>query len=117
MTFDNYQWSGFIIPITELTTTGMDTTTLDDSLGHFEGNFESWLLNQVAPRLPQEAAYLFFAQSQATPSWTNPAMGMSTDGIVGETVMGYAVPEPATAMLLAAGFCWARSLRRRSKSA
>jgi len=117
MTFDNYQWSGFIIPVSELTTAGMDSTTLDDSLSYFDGNFESWLLNQVAPRLPQEAAYLFFAQGQAIPSWTNSAMGMSANGTVGETIIGYAVPEPATAVLLTAGFCWVRSLRRRSKSA
>ncbi|MFH1616908.1 MAG: PEP-CTERM sorting domain-containing protein [Planctomycetota bacterium] len=116
MAFDNYQWSGFIIPVSELTTSGMAVTTLDDSLGYFDDNFGSWLLNQIAPQLPQEAAYLFFAQGQANPSWTHPMMDMDTDGIVGETIIAYAVPEPATAMLLVAGFCCASGLRRRSKN-
>jgi len=112
MIFDNYQWDGFIIPVNQLTTTGMAAATLDDSLGYFDGNFESWLLNQVAPQLPQEAAYLLFTQGQATPSWTNPAMGMSDNGTVGETIIAYAVPEPATVILLAAGLCLARRQKR-----
>ena len=116
MTFDNYQWSGFIIPVSQLTAAGMASTTLDDSLSYFGGDFESWLLNQITPRLPQQAQYLFFAQGQANPSWTHPMMDMSTNGIVGETVIGYAVPEPATVVLLAAGFCWASGLKRRSKN-
>ena len=97
MTFDNYQWSGFIIPVSELTTTGMDETTLNDPLGYFAGTseeFESWLLDEVAPLLPEEAVYLLFAQGEAHPCWTNPSMGMTTDGIVGETIIGYAVQQP-----------------------
>lgn len=112
MTFDDYQWSGFIIPVSELTATGMAATTLDDSLGYFDGNFESWLLNEIAPRLPHEADYLFFAQGQANPSWTHSMMDMGTDGIVGETIIAYAVPEPATVTLLAVGLCFAGRQRR-----
>jgi len=96
MTFDNYQWSGFIIPVSELTIAGMGSTTLDDPLGFFGGtsaDFESWLLSEVAPRLPQEATYLLFIQGEAHPCWTDPKMGMTTDGIVGETIIGYAVPQ------------------------
>jgi len=96
MTFDNYQWSGFIIPVSELTTTGMAMTTLNDPLGYFDGTseeFESWLLNEVVPRLPQEAAYLLFAQGEAHPDWSQ-CPGMSTYGIVGETIIGYAVQPP-----------------------
>jgi len=117
MTFDDYQWSGFIIPVSELTTDGMAVTTLDDSLGYFDDNFESWLLNQITPQLPQEAAYLFFAQGQANPSWTDPMMDMDTGGIVGETIIAYAVPEPATTMFLAVGFYWIRRQRRYLKNA
>jgi hypothetical protein len=96
MTFDNYRWSGFIIPVSELTTAGMNATTLDDPLGYFGGtsaDFESWLLNELVPQLPEEATYLLFAQGEAHPDWTNPDMGMTTDGIVGETIIGYAVPQ------------------------
>jgi len=96
MTFNNYQWRGFIIPMSELTTAGMDAAALDDSLEYFGGtsaDFESWLLSEVAPRVPEEAAYLLFAQGEAHPDWTNPKMGMTTDGIVGETIIAYATPQ------------------------
>jgi hypothetical protein len=115
--FENYPWTGFIIPVSELTTDGMAATVLDDPLGYFGGNFESWLLNKVAPQLPEQATHLLFTQGQANPSWTNPQMGMTTDSIVGETIIGYAVPEPATMMLLAAGLCCIRGMRRPQKSA
>ena len=96
LTFNNYRWSGFIIPVSELTIAGMEATTLDDPLGYFGGtseDFESWLLIEVATRLPSEAVYLLFIQAQAHPSWTNPNMGMTTDGIVGETIIGCAVAQ------------------------
>jgi len=96
MTFDNYQWNGFIIPVSQLTTAGMEATALDDPLGYFAGtsaDFESWLLNEVAPRLPQDATYLLFVQGEAHPAWTHPEIGMTTDGIVGETIIAYAVPQ------------------------
>lgn len=106
MTFDDYQWSGFIIPVSELTIAGMSATTIDDPLGYFSGtssDFESWLLDEAAPRLPQDAAYLLFAQGEAHPIWTNPMMGMTTDGIIGETIIGYAIPEPTTMVFLLIG--------------
>jgi len=97
ITFDNYRWNGFIIPVSELTTVGMNATTLDDPLGYFGGtsaDFESWLLSEVAPRLPLEATYLLFAQGEAHPAWRNPMMmGMQLEGIVGETIIAYAVPQ------------------------
>ena len=96
ITFDNYRWNGFIIPVSELTIAGMGATTLDDPLGYFGGtseDFESWLLNEVAPRLPQEATYLLFAQGEAHPAWRNPMMGMQLESIVGETIIGYVVPQ------------------------
>lgn len=119
MTFDNYQWSGFIIPVSQLTLAGMAAATLEDALGYFGGSseeFESWLLAEIAPRLPEDAVYLLFAQGEAHPDWTDPAMGMTTDGVVGETIIGYAVPEPVTAMLFAAALC-PLVLRRRRKGA
>ena len=108
MTFNDYQWNGFIIPVSELTAAGLASATLDDPLGYFGGasdDFESWLLNEVTPRLPQEATYMLFAQGEAHPDWTNPKMGMTTDGMVGETVVGYAVPEPSAMILFLTGFC------------
>ncbi len=96
MTFDNYQWTGFIIPVSELTPAGMDTVELYDPLGYFPGtseDFESWLLNEVAPQLPPQATLLLFAQAEAHPVWTNPMMGMTTDGIVAETIIAYTTAE------------------------
>jgi len=96
ITFDNYHWHGFIIPVRELTIGGMNATTLDDPLGYFGGtsdDFESWLLNEVTPRVPLETTYLLFAQGEAHPAWRNPMMGMQLKGIVGETIIGYAVPQ------------------------
>lgn len=116
MTFDNYQWNGFIIPVSELTAEGLAAVVLDDSLGYFDGNFEQWLLNKVALQLPAEARYLLFAQGQANPAWTSQQVGMTPSGLVGETVIGYAIPEPATMMLLTAGLCCMRGFRLFKKS-
>ena len=96
ITFDNYNWTGFIIPLSKLNQTGMAETILDDPLDYFGGtseDFESWLMDEVVPRLPQDATCLLFAQGQAHPSWRNSMMGMTTDGIVGETIIGYTVTE------------------------
>ncbi len=116
MTFNDYAWSGFILPAAELTALGMARTVLDDPLGYFGGtsdDFESWLLSEVAPRLGPDAAWLLFAQWEANPVWTHPMMGMTTDGIVGTTIVAYAVPEPAGMLLLACGLC-GLAVRRRT---
>ena len=44
-------------------------------------------------RLPEEATYLLFAQGEAHPSWAGPDMGMQPGGIIGETIIGYAMPQ------------------------
>jgi hypothetical protein len=95
MTFDNYNWHGFIIPVSELKAAGMEMTALSDPLGYFPGTseeFESWLLEEVKPLLPQDAAYLLFAQGEAHPVWTQ-TPGMTAEGIVGETIIGYAAQQ------------------------
>jgi len=106
MTFNNYLWRGFIIPVAELTTAGLARAALDDPLAFFPGSsddFESWLLDEITPRLPADAAWLLLAQGTDHPVWTNPAMGMTTDGLVSQTVLAYTIPEPATLSLLALG--------------
>ncbi len=115
MTFNDYAWTGFIIPTSELTSAGMDATVLDDPLGYFGGeseDFEAWLLAEVAPLLPGAATHLLFAQGEAHPDWTNPKMGMTTEGIVGATIIA-TVPEPSSLLLLACGAILASRARRR----
>ena len=118
MTFNNDAWDGFLVPVSELTPAGMAAVTLDDPLGFYPGtseDFEAWLLAEVAPRVPAEARYLLFAQGEARPDWTDPDMGMTTDGIVGQTILAYTtVPEPATVVLAALGTAlavWRRARR------
>ncbi len=107
MTFDDYRWSGFIVPVGRLTPEGMALVTLDDPLGFFGGtsaDFEAWLLNEVRPALPAEATWLLFAQGTAHPAWTHPQMGMTTDGLADQTIVAYTtVPEPASVVFLLAG--------------
>lgn len=123
MTFNDYRWDGFIIPVSQLTPAGMELVTLEDPLGFFGGtsaDFEAWLLSEVRPRLPAEATWLLFAQGTAHPAWTNPAMGMTTDGLVDETIIAYTtVPEPASLVMWltgAAAFCCTARPRRLSST-
>jgi len=122
MTFSDYRWSGFIIPVGQLTPAGLGLVALDDPLAFFGGtsaDFESWLLNEVTPTLPADATWLLFAQGTAHPAWTHPAMGMTTDGLVDQTVLAYTtIPEPATgATLLAGTLCGLAHKRRRKRQA
>jgi len=108
MTFDDYALSGYMIPVDQLSDAGLAEVNLDDPLGYFGGGseaFETWLLQEIAPRLPADAKALLILQGEDHPVWTNPSMGMTTDGIVATTIIAYStqvVPEPATATLLAA---------------
>ena|GEM_PF-977074 len=92
MTFDGYSIAGFIIPVSALNQAGMDRVALNDSLGYFGGtsdDFETWLLVEVASRLPAQATYFLFAQAEAHPAWTNPDMGMTAQGIVAQTIIAH----------------------------
>ncbi len=126
MTFDDWGWTGFLVPADLLTAEGLALVTLDDALGYFGGtseDFEAWLIEQVAPRLPDDATWLLFVQAEGQPDWNNPGMkGWDPqEGIVGETIVAYSttgyqpdlIPEPATLTLVLCGAAVAWARRRR----
>ena len=115
MIFDDYPWTGFLIPVTELTPSGLAGTAVEDWLGYYTGDFESWLLEEVEPRLPGDAEYLLFAQGEGVVTWCQTPSFESGTGIARETSVGYTtVPEPATLLLVAIGLGVAAVERRRA---
>ena len=40
----------------------MAATTINDGSGYYTNDFEQYLLDEIAPRLPDDALYLFVAQ-------------------------------------------------------
>lgn len=113
--FDDYPWTGFLIPVTELTPSGLAGTAVEDWLGYYTGDFESWLLEEVEPRLPGDAEYLLFAQGEGVVAWSQTPSFESGIGIARETIIGYtAAPEPATLFLAGLGLGVAAVARRRA---
>ena len=127
MTFNDWEWTGFLIPGNRLDAAAMGFVELDDPLGYFGGaseDFEAWLIEQVAPRLPDQATWLLFAQAEGKPDWNNPGMrGWDPqEGIFAETIVAYAtvpyqppavIPEPSVASLLLGGLAVVALRRRR----
>ncbi len=126
MTFNDYIWNGYCIPAEALTYERIYEMCWYDRFGYFawEGGaewFTTWVMEEVAPRLPPEADYLCFAAGSENPTWKHPLMGMTYNGVIDQMIVAYAsdaepqgevfcsnglgqqVPEPFTAALVVTG--------------
>ncbi|MCK4343600.1 MAG: hypothetical protein KAY37_17950 [Phycisphaerae bacterium] len=91
-TFDNGPQVGYLIPVTELTEAGMAAVELDDPAGFFGGDFEQYLLDEIAPRLPAGATCLLVTQMEKIhPIWTDNDSPITTASLIGNTTIAYAI--------------------------
>lgn len=115
VTFDDKLQAGYLIPVTELTPSGMAAVILDDPAGTFGGDFEQYLLDEIAPRLPVEATYLLVTQmDKAHPDYAEAGLPITVNSFIGNTTFAFttqSIPEPTTAALL--GIAAAAWIRRR----
>ncbi len=89
-TFDNCIQAGYLIPKSKLTLTGLADVELDDPAGFFTGDFKSYLLNQIAPRLPENATALLVTQMAKTnPVFTDVDVSITLASRVGNTTIAY----------------------------
>lgn len=102
--FNDTLHRGYLVPVAQLTA-GLH---LDDPAGFYAGNFSNYLLEEVLPRLPDDATYLLVTQMSKThPVYAEAGLPFTTSLTVGNTTIAYttvAIPEPSTmAGLVAAG--------------
>jgi len=116
--FSDATQAGYLIPVDQLTEAGMAAAALTSPTGFFAGDFERYLLDEIAPRLPGDASHLLITQmSKTNPVYAEPGLPITTNTLVGNTTIAYttqAIPEPATALLLIGGGAALAIRRRRS---
>lgn len=89
-TFNNKQQVGYLIPVAELTPEGLASVALDDPAGHFDGDFERYLLDEIVIRLPPDAVYLLITQMNMTnPGYAEPGLPITTASLIGNTTIAY----------------------------
>jgi hypothetical protein len=94
-TFNNKLQTGYLIPVDELTPEGMNAVTFDDPAGFFNGDFESYLLDQIAPRLPHDATYLLVTQmDKLHPDYAEVGLPLTTGSLVGNTTIAFTTHIP-----------------------
>ncbi|MCK4658641.1 MAG: hypothetical protein KAV82_03880 [Phycisphaerae bacterium] len=90
-TFDDQPQTGYLIPVAELTEAGMAAVELDDPAGFFDGDFEQYLLDEIAPRLPAEATCLLVTQMEKChPVYHDDDVSITLGSLVGNTTIAYA---------------------------
>lgn len=97
-TFNEKPQTGFLIPVNQLTTNGLAAVTLDDPLGFHTGDFKTYLLEQIKPRLPAHATYLLITQMGKThPGYAELGLPITTNSLVGNTTIAYSTNALAVA--------------------
>ena len=101
--YNDKMQTGYLIPVDQLTTAGLVAVALDDPAGFYTNDFEQYLLDEIVPRLPEDAVYLLFTQMLKThPNYTDPAYAITTNSFIGNTTLAYTtqeiIPEPTTAL-------------------
>ena len=119
-TFNDSLHSGYLIPVEALTDEGLAALGLVDPAGFYSAALSDYLLDAVAPLLPDDATFLLFTQMDKThPAYTELGLPITTDSLIGNTTIAYTtaiIPEPATLVLLIAGAAGCL-LRRRAADA
>ncbi|MCK4341467.1 MAG: hypothetical protein KAY37_07080 [Phycisphaerae bacterium] len=90
VTFDDALQQGYLIPVAMLTPAGMAAVELDDPAGFFGGDFEQYLLDEITPRLPDDATYLLVTQMEKShPVYAEEGVPLTTDSLIGNTTIAY----------------------------
>lgn len=108
VTFDDAQQVGYLLPTSLLTMQGLASVTLNDPANLYAGDFENYLLTQIAPRLPANATYLLVTQMvKVHPGFVSSDLPTTAASLlIGNTTFAYttsAIPEPVGLGLLGVG--------------
>ncbi|MFO1514933.1 MAG: hypothetical protein U1F83_18840 [Verrucomicrobiota bacterium] len=97
-TFNDATQTGFLIPVSQLTTNGLAAVSLDDPLGFHTGDFEQYLREQIVPRLPANATYLLITQmGKSHPGYAELGLPITTNSLLGNTTIAYTTQTLAAA--------------------
>lgn len=127
-TFNDKPQAGHLIPVEYLTVDGLAGLTAGID-GYYTGDLWQYILDEIAPRLPDDATYLLLTQMDKThPDYAGPGVPITTAATIGNFTIAYstqsltedvtpAVPEPATFTFVSIGLLGLGCLRRRRAQA
>lgn len=89
-TFNDKPQMGYLIPAAYLTTEAMGNVEIEDPAGLFDGDFEQYLLDEIAPRLPQDVTHLLITQMAKThPDYAELGLPITTASLIGNVTFAY----------------------------
>jgi len=109
---DNQYFEGWLVPMIEATPAALASNMPADVAGFYAGAFNTYVQEQVLPRVPAGAAHVLVAQApKKRVAFSHE--GMTTNSLFGLTLIAYSydeIPEPVAAVGLAglAGLALAR---------